>query len=178
MSRNFHFRTATTNDAPRLQDLIQAAFRIKNEANVDWIGSPEFADAFSIELDVIVSRITAPDGRILVASEAEDGHIIGCVNVYRKTPNFGRLGLIAVDPKLQRGGLGKIILTHGEKYLTQELGVSRIGLNTLHTRKDMIKWYERQGYVKTGEVTKLPIERFGPDVSAKIGLVEFEKNVA
>ncbi|KAJ4243813.1 hypothetical protein NW762_014690 [Fusarium torreyae] len=178
MSRNFHFRTATANDALRLQELIQAAFRVNDEANIDWVGSPEFADAFSIELDVIISRITAPDGRFLVASEAEDGHIIGCVNVFRKTPKFGRLGLIAVDPTLQRGGLGKIILVHGEKYLIQELGVSTIGLNTLHTRKDMIKWYERQGYVKTGKMTKLPVERFGTDISARIGLVEFEKNVA
>ncbi|KAF4996940.1 hypothetical protein FDECE_12263 [Fusarium decemcellulare] len=159
MPQNFHFRIATVDDAGRLQDLIQAAFRVTNDDNIDWIGSSEFANAFNIELDLIISRITAPHGKFLVLNETETNRIIGCVNVFRMTPDFGRLGLLAVDPSLHRGGLGRILLTHGEKYLTQELGVRKIGLNTLHTRKDMIKW-------------------FGPDVCAKIVLIEFEKNVA
>lgn len=108
-------------------------------------------------------------------SETTDSRIIGCISVFEKTFDFGRLGLVAVDPTLQRGVLGRIILMHGEKYLPEELGVSRIGLNTPHARKNMIRWYERQDYVKAGKTTKLPVERTRPDVSSKIGLVEFLK---
>ncbi|KAH6954873.1 acyl-CoA N-acyltransferase [Fusarium avenaceum] len=174
MSSNLHFRIATTDDAPRIQDLIHAAFRF-TDASIDWIGSPELANTFEIPLEVILNRITGLDNVFLVASSIPDGPIIGCVNVFKKTPDFGRLALLAIDPTLQRSGLGKNMLVVGEEHLTREFGVEKIGLNALHTRKGLLKWYEKQGYVKTGAITELPIDR-APEIQEKVLLVELEKS--
>jgi N-acetylglutamate synthase-like GNAT family acetyltransferase len=174
MSNNFHLRIATTDDAPRIQDLIHAAFRF-TDASIDWIGSPELAKTFELPIEVILNRITAPDNVFIVASNAPDGPIIGCVNVFKKTPDFGRLALLAIDPTLQRSGLGKKMVVVGEEHLTREFGVEKIGLNALQTRKELLKWYEKQGYVRTGAVTVLPIDRARPGAQEEVFLVEMEK---
>ncbi|KAM0355159.1 hypothetical protein ACHAPU_001022 [Fusarium lateritium] len=178
MTSNFHVRVATTEDAPRIQDIIHAAFRF-TDASIDWIGSPELAATFDIPIGIITDRITTQDNVFLVASDTPNGSIMGCVNVFKKTPGFGRLALLAVDPTLQRSGLGRKMVVYGEEYLTRELGVEKIGLNALWTRKQLIQWYEKQGYVRTDEITKLPLERraFG-ETDEEILLVEMEKNFA
>ncbi|KAF5552349.1 n-acetyltransferase GNAT family [Fusarium napiforme] len=172
---NLHFRVATEDDAPRLQELIEAAFRFR-DAHIDWVGSPELAEAFSIEVSVIVDRITSKDSKFLVASDTPKGPIIGCVNVMRKAPDYGRLCLLAVDPTLQRGGLGKKLVAYGEEYLMKDFGVGKIGLNALHTRKGLIKWYEKLGYVRTGEMTTIPREWM--ESATPIVLAELDKTIA
>ncbi|KAF4343517.1 n-acetyltransferase GNAT family [Fusarium beomiforme] len=170
-----HFRIATEDDAPRLQELLEAAFRFK-DAHIDWIGSPELAETFQIDISVILDRIIPEDSKFIVASDTPNGPIIGCVNVLRKAPDYGRLALLAVDPTLQRGGLGRKLVAYGEEYLTKDFGVSKIGLNALHTRKGLIRWYEKLGYVKTGEMTELKIERFTNETP--IILAELDKTFA
>ncbi|KAF4970974.1 hypothetical protein FSARC_2077 [Fusarium sarcochroum] len=178
MSSNFHFRTATSDDAPHLQDLIQSAFRALDKNNT-WVGSPELAASFSIELDVVLDRITSPDGKILIASDTQDGPAVGCVAVFKRSPGYGRLALLAVDPNMHRGGLGRQVLAYGEEYLAREMGVTKFGLNALVTRVELIKWYERQGYVKTGETSTIPLERTrGQDIPDELVFVEMDKNAA
>ncbi|KAF5020276.1 hypothetical protein F66182_7698, partial [Fusarium sp. NRRL 66182] len=113
---NLHFRIATPDDAPQLQRLIQAAFRAQ-DSRADWVGSPEIAATFTIEIDEILAKITSPDGNVLIASDTQGGHAVGCVAVFKRSPEHGRLALLAVDPSLHRGGLGRRLLEHGEAYL-------------------------------------------------------------
>ncbi|OBS19075.1 hypothetical protein FPOA_10799 [Fusarium poae] len=172
MSNNYHFRIATTEEAPQLLDLIHAAFRF-TDASIEWIGSPELAKTFKMDMTVIVDRINSPENVFFIMSDAPNGPAIACVNVFKKAPDYGRIALLAVDPTIQRSGLGKIIMNKAEGYLKEELGVKKIGLNALQTRKGLIAWYERQGYVKNGDVERIPIE--GP--VEEIVLLEFDKNV-
>ncbi|KAG7434355.1 hypothetical protein Forpi1262_v004895 [Fusarium oxysporum f. sp. raphani] len=88
---DLHFRVATEGDAPRLQELIEAAFRF-TDAHIDWVGSPELAETFNIDISVIIDRITSNDSKFLVASDTPNGPIIGCVNVMRKAPDYGQDG--------------------------------------------------------------------------------------
>lgn len=173
MSNNYHFRIATTDDAPRLQALIEAAFRF-TDASLEWIGSPELAETFTMDISVINERINSPDNVFLIASDEPNGTAIACVNVYNKEPGYGRIALLAVDPTIQRGGLGRIVMNKAEEYLVKEFGARKMGLNALETRKGLIEWYERKGYVRTGDVTKIPVERYD---GKEIALVEFEKSV-
>ncbi|KAF9768091.1 hypothetical protein IL306_014645 [Fusarium sp. DS 682] len=172
---DLHFRIATEDDAPRLRELLEAAFRF-TDAHIDWIGSPELAETFQIDISFIIDRITIEDSKFIVASDTPNGPIIGCVNVLRKAPDYGRLALLAVDPTLQRGGLGRKLVAYGEEYLTKDFGVKKIGLNALHTRKGLIRWYEKLGYVRTGEMTQLEVERVIRDTP--IILAELDKILA
>ncbi|RGP79005.1 hypothetical protein FLONG3_2911 [Fusarium longipes] len=171
MSKSYHFRVATKDDVPRLHNLIETAFRF-TDASIEWIGSPDLAKTFTVDMSDIVDRINSSDGVFLIASDTPDGPAIACVNVYKKTPDCGRIALLAVDPTIQRGGLGKIIMNKAEEYLIGTLGVNRIGLNALKTRKSLIAWYERQGFVKTGDVEKISV--YGDRL---IELIEFEKSI-
>ncbi|EKJ69810.1 hypothetical protein NXS19_013121 [Fusarium pseudograminearum] len=172
MSNNYHFRIATADEAPHLQNLIHAAFRFTG-ASIEWIGSPELAETFTMDMGVITERINSPENVFFILSDEPNGPAIGCVNVFKKGPDYGRIALLAVDPTIQRSGLGKIVMNKAERHLKEEFGVKRIGLNALQTRKGLIAWYERQGFVKTGDVTRIPIK--GSD--DEIVLIEFEKTV-
>ncbi|XEU95898.1 hypothetical protein FSHL1_001183 [Fusarium sambucinum] len=172
MSNNYHFRIATTDEAPQLLNLIHAAFRF-TDASIEWIGSPELAKTFTMDIGVIVDRINSPENVFFIVSDVPNGPAIASVNVFKKAPGYGRIALLAVDPTIQRGGLGKIVINKAEGYLKEELGVKRIGLNALQTRKGLIAWYERQGYVKNGDVEIIPIE----GSEEEIVLLEFDKNV-
>ncbi|RAH44632.1 GNAT family N-acetyltransferase [Aspergillus brunneoviolaceus CBS 621.78] len=183
---HFHFRLATAADAPRLRDLIESAFRAA-DTRADWTGDLSLGARFHVQLDDMLARIANPDGAFLVATttttEPQDGdqkdeaeEVVACVNIFKKQlPDrdaVARLALLAVDQRHQQGGLGRRVMVQAEKLCREMWGVRRTGLNALDTRVALIRWYERCGYVRTGEVTSISLP---PD---ELRLVEFEKELA
>ncbi|RAH69385.1 GNAT family N-acetyltransferase [Aspergillus aculeatinus CBS 121060] len=186
---HFHFRLATAADAPRLRDLIESAFRAA-DTRADWTGDLSLGARFHVQLDDMLARIANPDGAFLVATttttttttEPQDGdqkgeaeEVVACVNIFKKQlPDrdaVARLALLAVDQRHQQGGLGRRVMAQAEKLCREMWGVRRAGLNALDTRVALIRWYERCGYVRTGEVTSISLP---PD---ELRLVEFEKEL-
>ncbi|PYI20156.1 acyl-CoA N-acyltransferase [Aspergillus violaceofuscus CBS 115571] len=182
-----HFRLATAADAPRLRDLIETAFRAA-DTRADWTGDLALGARFHVQLDDMLARIANPDGAFLVATtttttsdsqdsseEEQNEEVIACVNIFKKPQAdrdaIARLALLAVDQRHQQGGLGRRVVAHAEKRCREMWGVRRTGLNALDTRVALIRWYERCGYVRTGEVSVIPLP---PD---ELRLVEFEKDL-
>jgi GNAT superfamily N-acetyltransferase len=84
--------------------------------------------------------------------------------------------MLAVDDAYQRFGIGRKVLAYAEEYVRREWGVRRGGLNALSTREELILWYVRCGYQKTGEVTPFPVEMFaGMELPGGLCFVEMEK---
>ena len=75
---------------------------------------------------------------------AEGGRVVGCV-LFDFTS--GRLRAMAVDPMLQRSGLGSRLVRH----LEGELEARGVRVVTLHARADVVGFYARLGYTLQGE---------------------------
>jgi ribosomal protein S18 acetylase RimI-like enzyme len=62
---------------------------------------------------------------------------------------------------MQSGGTGKRLLKAAEEYaMEQDSNVIEITVITVRT--ELINWYERHGYTKTGETKPFPVDtRFG-----------------
>lgn len=167
------FRIATVEDAPQIQAMVQAAFRAE-DSRENWVGDNALAAGFHISVDEITPRIVSPDGDILMAFAA-DGALVGSIEVLKR-PADARLSMLAVDQSRHRGGIGRQVLAYAEAYSVKEFGVGKLSLNALNTRKELVAWYMRNGFVKTGEVTPFPVDRIPRVVLPKdLGFIEMEK---
>jgi ribosomal protein S18 acetylase RimI-like enzyme len=71
--------------------------------------------------------------------------------------------MFAVSPALQGAGLGKTIIAEAERRAREAWDVTEMHMTVISVREDLIAWYERRGYRRTGEMSPFPYgdERFG-----------------
>lgn len=72
-------------------------------------------------------------------------------------------GMFAVDPTLQGGGYGRLVLAEAERIARDDFGAASMEMTVIRQREALIAWYERRGYAQTGERRPFPYgdERFG-----------------
>lgn len=177
--QNLQFRPATQDDAPRIQQLVQSSFRT-HDTRPDWTGHLELATGFHISVEEVSTQIANPDGVFLMANTSlgDDGDLVATIAVTKRGADVGRLSMIAVDDKYQRGGIGRQALGYAEDYCQRKWNVNMISLNALSTRPALIEWYVRRGYQKTGETSPFPREKF-PDINLPEDMcfIELEKTL-
>jgi ribosomal protein S18 acetylase RimI-like enzyme len=71
--------------------------------------------------------------------------------------------MFAVRPGSQGGGLGRRVLARAERLAREEWGVREMHMTVISVREELIAWYERRGYRRTGRMAPFPYgdERFG-----------------
>jgi ribosomal protein S18 acetylase RimI-like enzyme len=62
--------------------------------------------------------------------------------------------MLTVSPTLQANGLGRQLLQAAEEY-ARSINYHTITMTVITTRTELLEWYERRGYSKTGEVIPL-----------------------
>lgn len=145
------YRAATLEDVPRLATLINMAFRSDTTTQV-FLTSTRI-DVTSVK--DVTARLAIPNSAVLVAT-AENGELVGTVGVRKLDDRRAWLGMLAVDPSHHNSGLGRQVLAYAEDYSRQRWGINRMELDAVGTRKELIEWYERRGYQRTGEATPFP----------------------
>lgn len=147
-------RTARKEDVTDLVDLVNRAYRGEggwtNEAHL--IGGPRTGAPDVMELLQETSSV------ILVASDSEG--LAGCVYLKKEGRSL-YLGLLSVAPQRQGGGIGKQLMESAMAYARQQK-CAAIRITVISLREELIAWYERQGFRRTGEA--LPFhagDRFG-----------------
>jgi GNAT superfamily N-acetyltransferase len=60
------------------------------------------------------------------------------------------LGMLSVRPTLQAGGIGKYILHYSEER-AKAIGKKFVRMTVINVRSELIAWYNRHGYLPTGE---------------------------
>jgi N-acetylglutamate synthase-like GNAT family acetyltransferase len=127
-------RTADLEDAENIARLVNAAFR------------PErfFIDADRTNPDKV--RDLLQKGEFLLAEKS--GMLAGCVYVELRGER-GYFGLLAVDPALQRSGLGSRLVAAAEEYC-RAAGCKSMDLTIVNLRTELPGFYHRFGYVESG----------------------------
>lgn len=173
---NLHFRMATPADAAQLQELVQSAFRAE-DSRERWTGDTELSKKFHVGVDEIMVNINKTDSATLMATN-DSGVLVGSLEVSKRGNDLARLSMLAVDHRHHRGGIGHQVLAHAEDYCRREWGVKKLGLNALSTREELIAWYERCGFRKTGDLSPFPRDRFADlTLPEDLCFVELEKDL-
>jgi ribosomal protein S18 acetylase RimI-like enzyme len=70
--------------------------------------------------------------------------------------------MLTVSPALQNSGIGKQLLQAAEAYARTQQCTSVV-MSVISVRHELIQWYERHGYKKTGATKPFPADdrRFG-----------------
>jgi len=89
--------------------------------------------------------------------------IVGCVVLEPRDDGSVYLGTFAVAPTEQGAGSGRAILDEATRLARDEWHADRIEMTVIRQRDDLIAWYERNGFTRTGATAPFPYgdERFG-----------------
>ncbi|KAK4236573.1 acyl-CoA N-acyltransferase [Achaetomium macrosporum] len=150
-----HFRVATPADTALLHTLVQSAFR-GDESRLGWTTEANLLAGDRISPAGLLAKITHPEGAVLLASTSTTITSTACCEVVRRTAETAYFGMFAVSPRRQGGGIGKAVLAYAEEYCRRVLGVERMELSVIWSRGELIAWYMRRGYRRTGEEVPFP----------------------
>ena len=158
------FRTATKADVGAIVALVQSAYR-GDASRQGWTTEADILDGQRIDPAGVSAIIDNPGGRVLLA-ESDDG-LLACAQVEQVTAGDGAkagyFGMFSVRPSLQGGGVGRAVLAEAERIAREDWGCARMQMTVISIRDELIAWYERRGYRRTGEYSPFPYgdERFG-----------------
>lgn len=153
------FRHATETDVDALVALIESAYRGES-SRAGWTTEADILGGQRTDPEGVLDVVKAFGGRMLTAEQ--DGRIVGCCQLENRGEH-AYFGMFAVSPGLQGAGLGKAVMTEAERVAREEWGACEMRMTVITAREDLIAWYERRGYRRTGETSPFPYgdERFG-----------------
>lgn len=148
----FDFRIATPTDAPDIATLVNRAYRpAPHEAG--WTHEASLVAGDRTTRDQVLALFDGPSTLLVLCHGSS---IVACVQV-QACGSSAYIGMLATDPALQAQGLGKQMLARAESYATVELGATQLRMSVLSTRSELLAFYERRGYMLTGEVEQYPL---------------------
>ena len=153
------FRDATVADVPALVALVTSAYR-GQASRAGWTTEAEFLDGNRIDPEVLRADIAHPRSRVLLA---EDGAgLVACAHVAEED-GAGYFGMFSVNPNLQGSGIGKAVLAEAERIAAEEWKLPAMRMTVIDIRDELINFYERRGYRRTGIKKPFPYgdERYG-----------------
>lgn len=175
---NFTVSKIIESEYAEVVQLVNSAYRGPS-SRVGWTTEADFLDGQRTDVNTLKKELQKKDKIVLCLRAQNESEIIGSVFLEGFKDDKGSgcyLGMLTIKPTLQNSGLGKWLMTEAESY-AKNLGSNRMSLGVLHLRSELMSWYERRGYKKTGELHGFPYgrEEFGLPKMPGLHFVMFEK---
>jgi len=149
---------ATIEDISALEKLLNSAYR-GEDSKKGWTSE---ADLLQGELRTdgeTLRRLMQTPGAVFLKYVNQQS-IEGCVFL-QKLESKLYLGMLSVSPLIQAKGIGKQLMFEAEEYARSQ-NCSVIFMKVISIREELVAWYERKGYHKTGKTEPFPRDdRFG-----------------
>lgn len=151
---------ATAADVDAIVALVESAFR-GEASRAGWTTEADLLDGRRTGPDEIGAIVGDPSQVILLARDGA-GALLASVNL-RRDGDAAWLGMLAVRPALQGGGLGRRVVEGAERFARERWGARSMRMKVIAQRSELIAWYERRGYRDSGERAAFPYgdARFG-----------------
>jgi ribosomal protein S18 acetylase RimI-like enzyme len=160
-------RPATIEDIPELVNLVNSAYRGEG----GWTGEAHLIGGPRTGVEDVEELVRESGGVILTGWEGEE--LVGCVHLKKEKEKL-YLGMLSVWPAKQGLGTGKRLMAAAETYARGH-GYKTIRITVILVREELIAWYERHGFRRTGEVEAFHAgDRFGA-VKRPLELAVLEK---
>ncbi len=172
-----NFRTAAPSDIAAVLALVEKAFRGET-ATRGWTHEAHLLGGQRTDAQALRDIIARPTDSLILAERG--AALIGCVMLADRGVFEGRrigyLGLLAVDPDLQAGGIGGALVNEAERR-ARELGAESMEMTVIKRRTELIEWYLRRGYGLTGREEPFPLDdpRFGLPKTRDLSFVVLAK---
>lgn len=172
---SLRFRPAVEADIPALVALVTSCYR-GSESRAGWTTEADLLDGQRIDPAVLREDLQRPRSHVLVAEA--DGTLQACAHV-ADVDGAGYFGMFSVAPGLQGSGLGSMVLKEAERMARDDLGLPTMRMTVIDVREELIAWYERRGYRRTGVKKPFPYgdERFGIPLRPDLRFEVLEKTL-
>lgn len=163
------FRLAGPADVPRLRALVEACYR-GDSARQGWTHEADLLEDERTSDAELAAAVSATKMRVLLAEQ--DGELIGTVTITDLGEARAYLGMLCVQPAWQGEGLGRALIADAENMAAEQFGARIMEMTVIDARAELVAWYERRGYGRSGETRPFPCE--GVD---HLGMVVLERSL-
>ena len=146
------FRKAVHSDVYKIADLVNSAYRGES-SKLGWTNEADIFDGQRTDAEELSKLIDADDSLILLCLHGSE--IVGSVHL-EKVEGGAYLGMLAISPSLQGAGIGKRLMEKAELAACEAWGCRKVSMTVITLRHELIGFYERRGYRRTGKVEALP----------------------
>lgn len=177
-------RPAQPADAPALVDLIESAYR-GDSSRAGWTTEADLLGGQRVDLPMVEDMIR--DSHVLIAfgqssdeAELASPRPLGTVTLADEGDGVAYFGTFAVSPRAQGSGLGKELMAFAEDYAARTWASQAMRMTVISKRSELIEFYERRGFVRTGETEPFPYgqERFGLPKLDDLEFIVLKKRLA
>lgn len=155
-----HIRAAEASDIPVLLALVHGAYRGES-ARGGWTHEADLLDGQRTDAETLAAVLGDPNQRILLAEDRAG--LAGCVQISDRGGGTVYLGLLSIAPERQAQGLGRTLIAAAEEQARRMFGARVMEMTVIRQREELVAYYERRGYARTGEERPFPHDdpRFG-----------------
>jgi ribosomal protein S18 acetylase RimI-like enzyme len=159
MSQSLLFRPATLVDVPAIVSLVESAYR-GEVSKQGWTTEADMLEGQRTDPDGVGAIIGKPDSCVLLVQVGDE--LVACCHI-EKQVDAGYFGMFSVAPTQQGSGIGKLVLAEAERIAREEWRCVRMEMTVIDIRNELIAWYERRGYHRSGIKKPFPYgdARFG-----------------
>ena len=147
-------RPASAADLPALHCVIERAYR-GDSARRGWTHEADLLSDTRTDL-ASLQAIVADAAQVLLTL-FEGVQPLGCVNVADRGQGVAYLGLLCIEPTRQGEQLGRQLISAAENHARDAFGCGTIEMTVIEQRSELIAYYERRGWQRTGERRPFPI---------------------
>lgn len=160
-------------DLSALHALIEGGYR-GDSARRGWTHEADLLGGQRTDLHELQLLLDDPTQEILLGRLG--GDLVACVSLADKGDGLFYFGMLTIDPARQGEGLGRLMLDYAEAH-ARDLGAVRMEATVIRQRDELIAWYERRGYARTGETRPFPMHdpRFGEPKRDDLEFLVIEK---
>jgi len=175
MSGALSFRNAGMDDIDAIVALVESAYR-GDASRRGWTTEADLLDGRRTGVDEVTACLQRPRSRLVMAER--DGAMLACAHVAEED-GAGYFGMFSVDPGRQGEGIGKQVLAEAERIVRDEWALPAMRMTVIDVRDELIAFYERRGYRRTGILKPFPYgdARFGLPRRDDLRFEVLEKNL-
>lgn len=173
---HIEFTQADESHIEALVQLVNSAYR-GDSSKKGWTTEADLLDGQRIDRQQMSELLRKENSVVLIAEDDDSGQLLGCVHLEQQGSKC-YLGMLTVDPTLQKKGIGHMLLTESEAF-AQFWDCKHLRMAVISVRSELIAWYEKKGFRKTAETQPFPYgdERFGIPKIADLHFVVMEKRI-
>ena len=150
--------SSTSIDVPALVRLVNSAYRGEGSKK-GWTTEADLLDGTRTD-EANLSDLMSDTNVVILKCLNENEEIIASVYLQKQQGRL-YLGMLSVSPDIQGGGIGKTLLAAADEHAIKN-NCNSVFMTVISVRHELIAWYERHGYKKTGEKKPFPVgEKFG-----------------
>ncbi|MEH3054605.1 MAG: GNAT family N-acetyltransferase [Patulibacter minatonensis] len=170
-------RFAQAADVPAVVALVESAYR-GDASRAGWTSEADLLDGQRTDAEMVAAAIARRGVHVLLLEGADGGELLACCELTAPggqkdsaaagtrgdEPDRGgahpvptvHLGMFAVQPGLQDHGIGRAVVDEAVRISRDVWQAEVLELCTIAQRTELIAWYERRGFARTGELRPFP----------------------